>query len=46
MMTPGSVRPGVVTTIIPVDNRPRLLRDAVTRVLEQTYRPIEILIGG
>lgn len=35
---------GLVSTIIPVHNRPALLRDAVTSVLEQTYRPIEIII--
>lgn len=43
-MPDASVRAGVVTTIIPVYNRPRLLADAVTSVLNQTYRPIEILI--
>lgn len=35
---------GLVTTIIPVHNRAELLRDAVTSVFEQTYRPIEIVI--
>lgn len=35
---------GLVTTIIPVHNRPELLREAVASVLEQTYRPIEIII--
>lgn len=34
----------LVSTIIPVFNRPRLLREAVESVLAQTYRPIEILI--
>ena len=34
----------LVTTIIPVFNRPVLLRDAVQSVLAQTYRPIEIII--
>jgi hypothetical protein len=43
-MPPANVRAAVVTTVIPVYNRPRLLTDAVTSVLEQTYRPIEILI--
>ena len=33
-----------VSTIIPVHNRPNLLRDAVTSVLKQTHRPIEIII--
>jgi glycosyltransferase involved in cell wall biosynthesis len=35
---------GLVTTIIPVFNRARMLRGAVESVLEQTYRPIEIVI--
>jgi glycosyltransferase involved in cell wall biosynthesis len=35
---------GLVTTIIPVYNRPGLLREAVASVLAQTYRPIEIVI--
>jgi glycosyltransferase involved in cell wall biosynthesis len=35
---------GLVTTIIPVFNRPALLREAVQSVLEQTYQPIEIVI--
>ena len=35
---------GLVTTIIPVHNRPVLLREAVESVLAQTYRPIEIII--
>jgi glycosyltransferase involved in cell wall biosynthesis len=34
----------LVSTIIPVFNRPALLRDAVHSVLAQTYHPIEILI--
>jgi hypothetical protein len=34
----------LVSTIIPVHNRPRLLRDALLSVLAQTYRPIEIII--
>jgi hypothetical protein len=36
--------PGLVSTIIPVRNRPALLAEAVRSVLAQTYRPIEILI--
>lgn len=36
--------PGLVTTIIPVHNRPQLLLDAVDCVLKQTHRPIEIII--
>jgi len=35
---------GLVSTIIPVHNRPALLREAVASVLAQTYRPIEIVI--
>jgi glycosyltransferase involved in cell wall biosynthesis len=35
---------GLVTTIIPVLNRPTFLREAVASVLAQTYRPIEIII--
>src|SRR5262245_11788284 len=35
---------GLVSTIIPVHNRPMLLREAVNSVLAQTYRPIEIII--
>lgn len=35
---------GLVSTIIPVHNRPGLLREAVASVLAQTYRPIEIVI--
>ncbi|MFO1095508.1 MAG: glycosyltransferase family A protein [Planctomycetaceae bacterium] len=34
----------LVSTIIPVYNRPQLLRVAVDSVLSQAYRPIEILI--
>jgi glycosyltransferase involved in cell wall biosynthesis len=35
---------GLVSTIIPVHNRPLLLREAVASVLAQTYRPVEIII--
>ena len=35
---------GLVSTIIPVLNRPALLRESVASVLSQTYRPIEIII--
>jgi len=35
---------GLVSTIIPVFNRPRLLREAVASVVAQTYRPIEIIL--
>jgi GT2 family glycosyltransferase len=36
--------PGLVSTIVPVHNRPRQLREAVESALAQDYRPIEILI--
>lgn len=35
---------GLVSTIIPVFNRPLMLREAVASVLAQTYAPIEIII--
>jgi len=35
---------GLVSTIIPVYNRPAQLREAVESVLAQDYRPIEIII--
>jgi glycosyltransferase involved in cell wall biosynthesis len=35
---------GLVSTIIPVHNRPQFLREAVASVLAQTYRPIEVII--
>jgi glycosyltransferase involved in cell wall biosynthesis len=35
---------GLVSTIVPVHNRPSLLREAVASVLAQTYRPIEIIV--
>ena len=38
------MEPGLVSTIIPVYNRPVLLRDAVASVLAQTYRPIEVIV--
>lgn len=38
------MEPGLITTIIPVFNRAAMLREAVTSVLAQTYRPIEIAI--
>ena len=34
----------LITTIIPVFNRPALLQEAVASVLAQDYRPIEIII--
>jgi glycosyltransferase involved in cell wall biosynthesis len=38
------VRPSLVSVVIPVYNRPTMLREAVASVLAQTYRPIEIII--
>jgi glycosyltransferase involved in cell wall biosynthesis len=35
---------GLISTIIPVHNRPLLVREAVASVLAQTYRPVEIII--
>lgn len=37
--------PNLVSTIIPVFNRPQMLCDAVESVLAQTHRPIEIIIA-
>jgi glycosyltransferase involved in cell wall biosynthesis len=42
-MTPDVVH-GLVSTIIPVHNRPTLLVEAVLSVLAQSYRPIEVII--
>ncbi len=35
---------GLVSTVIPVYNRPKMLREAVTSVLAQTHRPIEVIV--
>lgn len=35
---------GLVSTVIPVHDRPDLLREAVASVVAQTYRPIEIIL--
>lgn len=45
-MAEGTERviPGLVSVIIPVHDRPVVLVDAVHSALEQTYRPIEIVI--
>jgi glycosyltransferase involved in cell wall biosynthesis len=40
----GSVQPGLVTTIIPVFNRPGMLAEAVGSAIGQTYRPIEVIV--
>jgi glycosyltransferase involved in cell wall biosynthesis len=37
--------PDLVSTIIPVHNRPGMLRQAVESVLAQTWRPIEIIVS-
>jgi GT2 family glycosyltransferase len=37
--------PDLVSTIIPVFNRPQMLREAVASVLTQTYHPIEVIIA-
>lgn len=36
----------LVSVIIPVFNRERLILDALDSVAAQTYRPIEIVVGG
>ena len=36
---------GLVSTIIPVYNRPKMLVQALESVMSQTYRPIEIIIA-
>lgn len=41
---PPANQPQLVSTIIPVYNRPELVRRAVDSVLAQTHRPIEILL--
>jgi glycosyltransferase involved in cell wall biosynthesis len=38
------IRQDLVSTIIPVFNRPRMIAEAVESVLGQSYRPIEIII--
>jgi glycosyltransferase involved in cell wall biosynthesis len=38
------IEPGLVSTIVPVHDRPAMLVDAVESVLAQSYRPLEILI--
>ncbi len=36
--------PGLVTTIVPVHNRPAMLVSAVESVLAQSHRPLEVLV--
>lgn len=38
------VIPGLVSTILPVHNRPEWLRRAAQSVLDQTYRPVELIV--
>ena len=40
----NTIIPNLVSTIIPVRNRPQFLRESVESVLHQTYRPIEVII--
>lgn len=40
----SSVVTGLVSTIIPVYNRPAMLKQAVESVLAQTWRPLEIIV--
>lgn len=39
-----SIHKGLVTTIIPVFNRPKLIKEAVTSVLAQSYQSLQIII--
>ena len=43
-MNKHNIESGLVTTIIPVYNRPILVGEAIESVLAQTYRPIEIIV--
>lgn len=36
--------PGLVSTIVPVHNRPALVREAVASVLAQNWRPLEVIV--
>ncbi len=40
----AEIVPELVSTVIPVYNRPALIVDSVASVLAQTYRPIEIIV--
>ena len=44
MTLPRTVQPGLVSTIIPVLDRPVLVVDAVASVIAQTHRPIEVIV--
>ena len=39
-----AIVPNLVTTIIPVYNRPEMIQEAVRSVIVQTYRPIEVVV--
>lgn len=43
-MSNSDFQPGLVSTIIPVFNRPILVKEAIESVLAQTYRPIEVIV--
>ena len=43
-MQPSHVQADLVSTIIPVFNRPELIVDSINSVLKQNYRPIEIIV--
>lgn len=43
-MTDATMQPGMVSTIIPVYNRPEMLEEAVASVLAQSWRPVEVII--
>ncbi|HJU86437.1 MAG TPA: glycosyltransferase family A protein, partial [Gemmatimonadota bacterium] len=38
------IEPDLVTTILPVHNRPAMLAAAVESVLAQSYRPLDVLV--
>ncbi len=44
MTLPRTTQSGLVSTIIPVFNRPVLVIDAVASVIQQTYRPFEVIV--
>jgi glycosyltransferase involved in cell wall biosynthesis len=44
MTNRGGPQPGLVSVVIPVHNRARMLGEAVASVLAQTYRPVEVLV--
>jgi glycosyltransferase involved in cell wall biosynthesis len=43
-VTVPPVETGLVSAIVPVFNRPALLREAVASVFAQTYRPVEVIV--